>query len=57
MFNEMDLMIQYEDFINEQHDVVVINDVEYLATEILKRNQESYREGFLAWCADNDYFF
>ena len=57
MYNEMDLMNEYDDFINGNHDPVEINGIEYLATELLKRNQEAYREGFLSWCADNNYDF
>jgi len=57
MHNETDLMYQYDEFLNDQHDPIEINGVEFLATEILKRDQIAYREGFLAWCQDNNYDF
>ena len=57
MHNEFDLMREYDEFINDQHDTVEINGVEFLGTEILKRDQIAYREGFLDWCNSNNYEF
>lgn len=57
MHNEFELMYEYDEFINDQHDPIEINGVEFLATEILKRDQVAYREGFLDWCNSNNHEF
>lgn len=57
MYNEADLMYQYDEFINDQHNSMVINGIEFPASEILKRDQIAYREGFLDWCNASGYEF
>ena len=53
----MDLIDEYDEFINDQHNPIEINGVKHSASDILKRDMKSYLEGFAAWRENNEYDF
>lgn len=47
---------QYDELLDETHDIIRINGCEYLPSEVLKEvDPIAYREGFLNYANDYDY--
>lgn len=57
MHNEFDLTREFDEFLDEVYDEVEIMGVTIFPNQILKTDQDAYREGFLDWCNSNNYEF
>lgn len=57
MYNESDLIDEFNDFLDEHYDEYEIMGVTIFPREILKTDQIAYRTAFLDWCDANDYEF
>lgn len=57
MTTESDLMVQFDEMLDEVYDPFEMGGMTFLPSQILKSDSGAYRESFLNWCSANDYDF